>query len=138
MAVHLSECCHPLPGDRIVGISEPGKGVGVHTIDCDVLSKFSDEPDRWIDLAWDQDTRKDLHIGRLNLTVANEPGALGALSMVIAKEHGNIINLRFTKRSGDFFDMLVDIEVTDVKHLANIVAALRATPSINAVDRARG
>ena len=138
MAMHMATCCHPLPGDRIVGIAQPGKGVEVHTIDCDTLGKFSDEPDRWIDLAWDPEHRADLHIGRLNLTVANEPGALGSLSTVIAKNLGNIINLRFTKRSADFFDMEVDIEVTDVKHLANIIAALRATPAINAVDRARG
>ena len=57
---------------------------------------------------------------------------------MIAKNLGNIINLRFTKRTSDFFDMIVDIEVADVKHLANIVAALRATPAINAVERARG
>ncbi|MDX2222270.1 MAG: bifunctional (p)ppGpp synthetase/guanosine-3',5'-bis(diphosphate) 3'-pyrophosphohydrolase [Rhodospirillaceae bacterium] len=138
MAVHLATCCHPLPGDRIVGISQPGRGIDVHTIDCEKLADFSDEPDRWIDLAWEPDRDRALHIGRLNLTVANEPGALGSLSTVIARNHGNISNLKFTKRSADFFDMVVDIEVTDVKHLANIVAALRATPSINTVDRARG
>jgi len=138
MAVHLSTCCHPLPGDRIVGITQPGKGIDVHTIDCDTLTEYSEEPDRWIDIAWDPEHHKEMHIGSLNLTVANEPGALGALSMVIAKNQGNIHNLKFTKRSEDFFDMVVDIEVTDVKHLANIVAALRATPAINAVERARG
>jgi GTP pyrophosphokinase len=138
MAVHLATCCHPLPGDRIVGISQPGKGVEVHTIDCDRLEPFSDEPDRWVDLAWDPDRHRELQIGRLNLTVSNETGALGALSTVIARNQGNINNLRFTKRSSDFFEMVVDIEVADVKHLANIIAALRATPSINAVERARG
>ncbi|MCB2106898.1 MAG: bifunctional (p)ppGpp synthetase/guanosine-3',5'-bis(diphosphate) 3'-pyrophosphohydrolase [Rhodobacteraceae bacterium] len=138
LAVHLSECCHPLPGDRIVGIAHPGKGIEVHTIDCEKLVDFSEEPDRWVDLAWDFERNTGMSLGRLNLTVANEPGALGSLSTVIARNHGNISNLKFTKRSADFFDMIVDIEVADVKHLANIVAALRATPSINAVDRARG
>jgi GTP pyrophosphokinase len=138
MAVHVSECCHPLPGDRIVGIREPGKGVAVHTIDCERLKNYADDTDRWVDLSWDLDRDKDAHIGRLILTVANEPGALGALSMVIARNNGNISNLKFTKRSADFFDMIVDIEVTGVKHLTNIIAALRATPAINAVERARG
>ncbi|MSO97330.1 MAG: bifunctional (p)ppGpp synthetase/guanosine-3',5'-bis(diphosphate) 3'-pyrophosphohydrolase [Rhodospirillaceae bacterium] len=138
MAVHLSECCYPLPGDRIVGIREPGKGVAVHTIDCERLKAFADASDRWVDLSWDSDRDKDAHIGRLLLTVANEPGALGTLSTVIAKNNGNINNLRFTKRSADFFEMIVDIEVNGVKHLTNIIAALRAMPAINAVDRARG
>jgi GTP diphosphokinase / guanosine-3',5'-bis(diphosphate) 3'-diphosphatase len=70
--------------------------------------------------------------------VVNEPGALGTVSTIIAKNSGNINNLRFTKRSADFFEMIVDIEVNGVKHLTNIIAALRAMPAINAVDRARG
>ncbi|MBL8643827.1 MAG: bifunctional (p)ppGpp synthetase/guanosine-3',5'-bis(diphosphate) 3'-pyrophosphohydrolase [Rhodospirillaceae bacterium] len=138
MAVHVSDCCHPLPGDRIVGIREPGKGVAVHTIDCETLKEYADASDRWIDLSWDTDRSKEAHIGRLLLTVANEPGALGTLSTVIAKNNGNINNLRFTKRSADFFEMIVDIEVSGVKHLTNIIAALRAMPAINAVNRARG
>ncbi len=138
MAVHIAECCHPLPGDRIVGIREPGKGVGVHTIDCETLRAFSDSSDRWVDLSWDSDRDREAHIGRLVLTVVNEPGALGTVSTIIAKNSGNINNLRFTKRSADFFEMIVDIEVNGVKHLSNIIAALRAMPAINAVDRARG
>ncbi len=69
--------------------------------------------------------------------VANEPGSLGSLSTVIAKNLGNITNLKITNRSTDFFEMLLDIEVRDVKHLTNIIAALRATPAINSVERAR-
>ena len=61
----------------------------------------------------------------------------GSLSTVIAKNLGNITNLKITNRSTDFFDMLLDIEVRDVKHLSNIIAALRATPAINSVERAR-
>jgi GTP diphosphokinase / guanosine-3',5'-bis(diphosphate) 3'-diphosphatase len=138
MAVHISECCHPLPGDRIVGIREPGKGVSVHTIDCETLRDYADSSDLWVDLSWDADRTKDAHIGRLVLTVANETGSLGTVTTVIAKNNGNISNLRFTKRSADFFEMVVDIEVNGVKHLTNIIAALRAMPAINAVDRARG
>ncbi len=69
--------------------------------------------------------------------VANEAGSLGNLSMVIAKNQGNISNLKITNRNPDFFEMMVDIEVRDVKHLTNIMAALRATPVINSVERAR-
>ena len=138
VAVHVSECCHPLPGDRIVGIINDGRGVQVHTIDCEKLDAYTDEPDRWIDLAWDPEKDKDIHIGRASLVVANEPGSLGELSMVIARNHGNISNLKIISRSAEFFDMTVDIEVRDVKHLTNIIATLRATPSINSVERARG
>ncbi|MBT7451727.1 MAG: bifunctional (p)ppGpp synthetase/guanosine-3',5'-bis(diphosphate) 3'-pyrophosphohydrolase, partial [Rhodospirillaceae bacterium] len=138
LALHLSECCHPLPGDRIVGILKAGKGVDVHTIDCESLIELAEEPENWLDIVWDNKKTGDMLLGRVNLTVLNEPGSLGALSTVIAQNQGNISNLKIVGRSNDFFEMDLDIEVTSVKHLTNIIAALRASPAINSVERARG
>jgi guanosine-3',5'-bis(diphosphate) 3'-pyrophosphohydrolase len=138
MAVHFAGCCHPLPGERIVGIVTTGKGVTIHTIDCDTLGSFADEPERWLDVAWSNDETEVGHIGRINVTIANEPGNLGSLTTTIGKQGGNITNLKITNRSTDFFEIMVDIEVGDVKHLSTIIAALRATPVINSVERARG
>ena len=139
MAVHFARCCHPLPGDRIVGIITTGKGVTIHTIDCATLESFSESPERWIDVGWDSVSEGGggVYTGRLKITVANQPGSLSSLSTVIARHEGNISNLRIVNRSMDFFDMVIDVEVADVKHLADITAALRATPAINAVERAR-
>ncbi|NKD76524.1 bifunctional (p)ppGpp synthetase/guanosine-3',5'-bis(diphosphate) 3'-pyrophosphohydrolase [Haematospirillum sp. H1815] len=137
MALHYAKCCHPLPGDRIVGIVTTGKGVTIHTIDCEQLGPFSDQPERWLDLAWDQEGTGQNYIGRVNLVVSNETGSLGVLSTIIAKNMGNITNLKITGRTAEFFDMIVDIDVRDVKHLINIIAALRATPSVSSVERAR-
>jgi GTP pyrophosphokinase len=138
MALHFAGCCHPLPGERIVGIVTTGKGVTIHTIDCDTLGSFADEPERWLDVAWSSDDAEATHIGRINVTIANEPGNLGSLTTAIGKQGGNITNLKITNRSTDFFEIMVDIEVGDVKHLSTIIAALRATPVINSVERARG
>jgi GTP pyrophosphokinase len=60
------------------------------------------------------------------------------LTTVIGKNNGNIMNLKIVNRSTDFFEILIDVEVKDVKHLTHIIAALRATPAINSVERARG
>jgi GTP pyrophosphokinase len=136
MAVHFAGCCHPLPGDRIVGIVTTGKGVTVHTIDCDNLEQYAETPERWLDISWEAG-EGNAHVGRVDLVVNNEPGALGAVTTVIAKNMGNIINLKITNRTTEFFEMIIDIEVRDVKHLTNIIAALRATPAINSVERAR-
>ena len=138
MAVHYARCCHPLPGDRIVGIVTTGKGVAIHTIDCETLESFADTPERWLDVGWDVGEITQELVGRLNVVIANEPGSLGSLTTVIGKNLGNITNLKITNRSVDFFEMLLDVEVKDVKHLSNIIAALRATPVINSVERARG
>ena len=140
MALHFAGCCHPLPGDRIVGVVTTGKGVTIHTIDCETLEEFIDTPERWIDVSWDVgDGEGDgvAHVGRVQVTVLNEPGSLGSLTTVIAKNEGNISNLKITNRTMQFFDILVDIEVRDVAHLVDIIAALRATPAVNSADRAR-
>lgn len=133
MAVHHAKCCHPLPGDRIVGILTPGKGVAIHTKDCETLESFADTPERWIDVGWD--IGPATLVGRIKLVVANETGALGSLTTVIGQNQANINNLKFTSRSTDFFDMMIDIEVRDTHHLNDIVAALRATPGVTSVDR---
>ncbi len=139
LAVHFGRCCHPLPGDRIVGIVTTGRGVTVHTIDCDTLEQFNDTPERWLDVSWDSDEAgESSHVGRIVTVLSNRPGAMAALSTVIAKGQGNISNLKITDRSADFFEIMVDIEVRNVRHLTNIIAALRANPTVNSVERARG
>ena len=138
MAIHYAGCCHPLPGDRIVGIVTTGKGVTIHTIDCETLESFAEAPERWLDVSWEKQDDEAARTGRIALIVQNEQGSLGALSTVIAKNLGNITNLKITNRTQQFWEMLIDVEVRDVKHLSNIIAALRATPAINSVERARG
>ncbi len=138
MAVHLAKCCYPLPGDRIVGIATTGKGVTIHTIDCMTLEAFAESPERWVDVSWDVDDESaDKQVSRLNVTLANEPGSLGELANTIAQAGSNISNLKFTNRTPDFFDMTVDIEVDDNKHLNEIMTALRGGRSVSSVDRAR-
>lgn len=139
MAMHFARCCHPLPGDRIVGIVTTGKGVTIHTIDCETLETFADTPERWLDVSWgDSEDAKGGQVGRLFITMANETGALGNVSTVIGRNGGNITNLKITSRSVEFWEMNLDVFVQDTKHLNNVIAALRATPDIISVERARG
>ncbi len=138
MAVHMAECCYPIPGDRIVGIVTKGKGIMVHTIDCEVLDNFSSEPDRWVDLTWDASVEDPaVHVARLKTRLVNEAGAMGTLCTVIATKKGNISNLKIIERKPSFFDVIVDIEVRDLGHITVIAAALRAEALINDVERLR-
>jgi GTP pyrophosphokinase len=139
MAIHYAACCHPLPGDRIVGIVSTGKGVTIHTIDCEQLAAFQDQPERWLDVAWDAEAESGgPRTGRVAIVLNNEPGAAGSVFTVIGRNEGNVSNMKVTNRTPQFWEMLIDIEVRDLKHLANIIAALRATSAVSAVDRARG
>jgi len=135
MAVHYAGCCHPLPGDKITGIITTGKGVTIHTQDCEVLSIFSDS-ERIIELSWEDDANsKNRHAGRLKITFLNKPGSLASVSTAISKQGANIANIKVTNRTVDFWDMLIDIEVKDVEHLKSIIAGLRALTIINSVER---
>ena len=136
MAVHFAGCCHPLPGDRIVGIVTTGKGVAVHTIDCKQLEKYADEPERWLDIAWGDEAYEEMHVGRLKIMLANEPGALADLSNLVARNNGNISNLNIVYRTVSYFELLVDVEVKDVKHLTDIISALKASKVVSYVSRA--
>jgi GTP pyrophosphokinase len=139
MAVHYARCCHPLPGDSIVGIVTTGKGVTIHTTDCETLESFTRAPERWIDVGWSDDKDKtESMVGRLNVVIINRPNSFGAVTTVIGKNSGNITNMKITNRTPEFFDFIIDIEVRDVAHLTNIIAALRASSAVNSVERAKG
>ncbi|MEX1146769.1 MAG: bifunctional (p)ppGpp synthetase/guanosine-3',5'-bis(diphosphate) 3'-pyrophosphohydrolase [Sphingomonadales bacterium] len=139
MAVHLADCCHPLPGDRIIGIVLPGKGVIVHTIDCEALESFMEMPERWLDLSWyAEHDEPEIYVGRLEVVIINDVGSLARVAEVVARDLGNINNLKIKERDPEFFRLLIDVEVHDVKHLTSIVAALRASPVVTSVERMRG
>jgi guanosine-3',5'-bis(diphosphate) 3'-pyrophosphohydrolase len=139
MAVHMSDCCHPLPGDRIVGLVTEGKGVTIHTIDCEVLENFADSPERWLDVSWDtSEAEPSVHTGRIITVINNVPGSLNALTDAIARSRGNISNLRIVNRSPDFFEFVVDVEVQNLRHLTDIITALRSQPAIYRAERAQG
>ena len=138
-AVHFAGCCSPVPGDRIVGIAQEDGSVAVHTIDCAVLAQFEDREDLWRDMHWTaQAEQATFSITRLKATIRDAPGVLGQVCTVIGEAGGNIVGLNMHHRQSDFFDVDLDVEVRDVRHLTLIAAALRACPPVETVERAKG
>ncbi|MEK9556802.1 MAG: RelA/SpoT AH/RIS domain-containing protein, partial [Alphaproteobacteria bacterium] len=133
-AVTIARCCHPLPGEAIVGIFTTGKGITVHKVGCTTLSKFSDAPELWLDVSWEQDSLRTVN-GRLNTVLSNEPGSLASLATVISQQGGNISNIHLTDRTPDFFRFELDLEVKDVEHMRAIIAVLQANKYVESVER---
>jgi guanosine-3',5'-bis(diphosphate) 3'-pyrophosphohydrolase len=134
----LGQCCHPLPGDRIVGLLTPGEGVVIHTIDCAELEKAQSTMTDWLDVSWGRHAAEDApSIARVAVRVKNEPGSLGTVMTVIGNNGGNIFNMKVTNRNALFFEFQVDIEVGDLAHLQNILGALRVNAAVESVDRVR-
>ena len=134
-AVTIARCCHPLPGEAIVGIFTTGKGITVHKVGCATLSKFSDAPELWLDVSWEKDSLRRVS-GRLNTVLTNEPGSLASLATVISQQGGNISNIHLTDRNPDFFRFELDLEVNDVEHMRAIIAVLQANKYVESVERA--
>ncbi|MDR3510915.1 MAG: bifunctional (p)ppGpp synthetase/guanosine-3',5'-bis(diphosphate) 3'-pyrophosphohydrolase [Caulobacteraceae bacterium] len=140
VTLHFCDQCDPVPGDRIVGIlRDDGRGLTVHAIDCAQLAEFEDRDDLWRDLQWTPEAeRNTVSQARLRATVRNAPGVLGQVCTIIGEAGGNIVGLRMHLRPTGFFDVDIDMDVRDARHLTNIGAALRACPAVETVERPRG
>ena len=135
--LHLANCCSPISGDRIIGVQEPGRGIIIHTIDCDELAAKEDQLDDWIDLAWRRAAEQAASTARVITTVQHVPGALADVTKIIGESQGNLTNIKTLRRSPTFFDMVIDVEVRDARHIMSIIAALRASAFVVKVNRSR-
>ncbi|MBR6409380.1 MAG: bifunctional (p)ppGpp synthetase/guanosine-3',5'-bis(diphosphate) 3'-pyrophosphohydrolase, partial [Alphaproteobacteria bacterium] len=97
---------------------------------------FNDQPERWLDIDWGDEAVNESHTARIKVMLANEPGALGDLSNLIAKEGANISNLNIANRLVSYFELLIDIEVKDVEHLNHILSTLKSSKVVHSVSRA--
>lgn len=137
-AVHLGTCCSPVPGDRILGVSEPGKGLVVHVIDCHRLADWDHVPERWVDLKWTSLAETDaLATGRIIVIASNQRGVLAKLCQAVANANGNITGLKTGERRPDYIDLVFEIEVEDLKRLTEILMALRSMSVVDRADRFR-
>ena len=136
MAIHYAHCCHPLPGERIVGIVTTGKGITIHALDCFALEKFNDTPEMWLEVSWDAENVK-FHKGSLVAVLANEPGSLADVTKIISLNNGNISNIQVISRGLDFYKFNIDLEVQNINHLNQIIAAMRLSQFVESVDRGK-
>lgn len=130
-------CCQPLPGERIIGIKSRGRGVVVHTIDCENLTHYEHQPDRWLDLHWQLGKHQPIHEVTLDLTIGNDAGVLGRICSLIGEQKANISDLTFIDRKPDFYRLLIDVELRDVEHLHSLMLALQAEGEVADVKRHR-
>ncbi|KAA9007071.1 RelA/SpoT family protein [Histidinibacterium aquaticum] len=132
-----ARCCQPVPGERIVGITSRGKGVVVHAIDCEVLAKYEDELDRWVDLHWQEGTHPPTNTVTLDLAITNDAGVLGRICTLIGEQSANISNLEFIDRKPDYYRLLVDADLRDAEHLHRVMTALEADSNVAFIERHR-
>ena len=131
MGFTLAECCHPVPGDRIVGLRVKGEGVVVHAIDCLELASGVDAD--WVDLSWGE--RSQGAVGRLSVVLYHRLGTLAEMANIFAKGHASVVKLKQTQLDGPFHTYEVELEVHDLAHLTRILSALRASDAVAEAER---
>ncbi|HVQ11106.1 MAG TPA: bifunctional (p)ppGpp synthetase/guanosine-3',5'-bis(diphosphate) 3'-pyrophosphohydrolase, partial [Methyloceanibacter sp.] len=128
-----------VPGDRIVGILNPGQGITIYPIHAEALKAFDEEPERWIDVTWDIDEDNAQRFpAKIAVTALNEPGSLAQVAAVIGEGDGNIDNIKMMKQVPDYAEMVIDLEVWDLTHLNEILAGLRAKDVVSSATRVSG
>ena len=128
-----------VPGDRIVGILTTGEGITIYPIQSPSLKEFDDEPERWLDVRWDVDeATPQRYPSQIVVIASNAPGTLAQIAQVISDHAGNIDNIRMARRSPDFTELTIDVEVYDLKHLNAIIVQLRTKAVVSSAERVNG
>jgi len=135
MAIHLSSCCHPIPGDEIVGIINTGAGVTIHNRNCQTLKTIALNSQKLLDVCWKNNQDSELYQSRIMIVMHNTSGSLAEVSNAIAKKKINITNIQINSRSVDFFEVVIDMEVRNVEHLEHIMSTLRMSKKIIEVKK---
>ena len=124
MVVEFAKCCQPIPGDRIVGCFQQGRGILVHASDCPVIKK-SRNPEQFVSMRWDDQVAGEFWVD-ITMDVANQRGILAKLTTLISETDSNIGNVTVEPRDGRHNAVTFAISVTDRKHMARVMRRLRA------------
>ena len=134
MPAQFAENSFLVPGDKIVGIVLPEKGITIFSVDSLELVNYEKSPESWIKLEW----KKDIDFtftSRIRITIINEVGVLNSITSTIADYGGNITNLILNEKDSDFYNLIIDINVNDNMHISDIVKSLDGLPVVEAVNR---
>ena len=138
VAFTYAGCCHPVPGDPIVGVVRSGRSVAIHKNDCATVARDPAAQERVLDIGWNDQGAPPRAAARIVVMGMNEPGVLGTISTIIGRQDGNIADVKFGRRQPELYEMFLDVEVDGLDQLHRIMAALRAAGGVCSVERAEG
>lgn len=138
MAVQFAQCCRPIPGDPILGFINKDKGLVIHTHDCPSVRKFRVDPDKWLDVEWDPETKRLFKVN-LKIAAANKPGMLATIASAIAEANANIDNISMEESDNSTYtDIMFTVQVYDRIHLADLMRRLRKISDVVRMNRTKG
>ena len=137
VAVELAKCCHPIPGDPILGFIHKDRGLIIHTHDCPSIRAFRSDPEKWLDVEWETQPGQLFDVA-IKLVVANQRGVLAKVAAAISEQGINIGNIAMEEEDGSPYTvMFFTLQVENRVHLANIMRSLRTLPEVVRIYRVK-
>ncbi len=137
MVVNFGKCCHPIPGDNVIGFLSAGRGIVIHTSSCKNLVDFSDKPEKWVDVVWQPNIEGEFPV-EIRVVVKDQKGVLATVAAAISELGANIENVGLENRDGTNSTLTFLVAVSDRVHLARIIRRVRGIPQVSKIARARG
>jgi (p)ppGpp synthase/HD superfamily hydrolase len=134
LVVSYGRCCHPLPGDEIMGYLSTGRGVVIHRNICGNLQQYSKHPGKWIAVDWETNIERDFS-SELRVEMSNRPGSLAEVALQIAEAGSNIEQVSVSEDDDEFAEMLFLILLQDRVHLARVLKRIRKMINVKRVSR---
>jgi RelA/SpoT family (p)ppGpp synthetase len=137
MVVTFPKCCHPIPGDPILGLISTGRGIVIHHQSCKNLSLFRNQPEKWVDVEWEKDIEGEFS-AEIRLELSNQRGALATIAATIAEQEANIEDVKMSERDDRYASLTFVIAVRDRQHLARIIRTVRSIKAVSRISRTKG
>ena len=132
--VSYAKCCHPIPGDDVMGYLSAGRGVVIHRNNCGNLANFRKQPEKWLTVSWEPDVDRDF-TSQIHVETVNKTGVLAEVAAVIADSDSNIEEVWVRNPHPDVSGMNFLLQVKNRKHLARIMRNVRKMQNVNKVSR---
>jgi RelA/SpoT family (p)ppGpp synthetase len=135
MVVNFGKCCHPIPGDNVIGFLSAGRGIVIHTSSCKNLVDFSDKPEKWVDVVWQPNIEGEFPV-EIRVVVKDQKGVLATVAAAISELGANIENVGLENRDGANSTLTFLLAVSDRIHLAKIIRRVRGIAQVSKIARA--
>lgn len=134
LVVSYARCCHPIPGDDIMGYLSAGRGVVIHRNVCGNLGEFRKQPNKWISVNWQAGIEREFSV-EIKVEVEHRPGVLAEVAARIGESRSNIEQVSIDEDQEDSATLLFSILVKNRRHLAEVIRDLRRMTIVKKLSR---
>ncbi len=132
MLIRFANCCHPVPGEKVIGFMTRGRGITIHHQKCRHVLHADRE--RLVEISWEP-SQEDIYIARLKVTSVERKGILADVSAIMTQKDANIIQADVKTTPDQKGIAQFTIEVRDYKQLQDIINAIKKVKNVIIVER---